>query len=190
LKTRNGFVSNSSSSSFIVIRKDNFEDGPKMLITPEEEKALMKYGFKKVGCFYAEQVPNELYMVRKPPTKKYLKMLKRLKIPKAKKEKNLYFNYGYDITCNQDDVIYFLLKKNISFEAVCHYGHETVIFKKNCEHFLMIENFGVQASASNWRKNYDKMLEWGKGKEVVTKVKVKDFIKREDSYRKAYNENT
>ena len=181
MKIRNGFVSNSSSSSFVVIRKNHDKDNT-LLLTPKEEKFLLDYGFKKVDCFYADQVTTEMYWDRKPQPKSYLKMLKKMKIKIPKKTTNPYFNYGYDITCNQDDVIYTLIKANISFEANCHYGHQTVIYKKNSKYFITVENFGVQAAQSNWARSYDKMCDWFKGKEAVTKTNVKEYLKREKAW--------
>ncbi len=189
MKTRNGFVSNSSSSSFIVIRKDFMDRKKQFLITPKEEKLLVKYGFKKVSCYYANQIPDEIYMIRKSPTKEYLKMLKRMKIKlPGKKQKNPYFNYGYDITCNQDDVLYFLLKNNIAFEASIHYEHETVVYKKNAKYFLRVQNFGNQFNMSNWRKDYDEMCEdWNK-QQIITKVNVKEWLKKEEKWYKEFKE--
>ena len=186
MKIRNGFVSNRSSASFIVIRQDMGPKGKISLITPKEEKLLIKNRFKKVGCYYADQVVNELYFDKKPPTKSYLKMLKKHNIKPIKNSRNPYFNYGYDCTCNEDEIIYFLLKNNISFEASIQYGHQTVIYKKSSKYFLTIQNFGTQIVMSNWNKDYDQMLERLVNRETVTKTNVKEYLKKEEAFQNEY----
>ena len=86
MKLRSGFVSNSSSSSFVVESKDPRYGGS--LLTKSQEKLLTKYGFNDES-----------------------------------------FTKTYDVTCNQDDVIEFLVKHRIPFKAECHYEHESVIYK-------------------------------------------------------------
>ena len=95
MKTRHGFVSNSSSSSFIVIRKDFLQNGHKSLITKKEEALLNKFGFKKVWCFHSNQVDTESDGLPES-------------ICKGRENE---YNYGYFVSCNQTDVIYFLKTK-------------------------------------------------------------------------------
>ena len=174
MKIRNGFVSNSSSSSFIVIRCDSLEND-KIYLSKEDENTLIKYGFKRVSCYYADQVYAELES-KKRPSKDY--------------------QYGLDISCNQDDVIYFLLKNNISFEAECHYGHYNVIYKKGAKDFLIIQNYGKQAVMSNWKndKNYNSVFGTGMCSVVdwnskrFSKVNVKKYIKQQEKFFKEMEE--
>jgi len=173
VKIRNGFVSNSSSSSFVVIGSDYFNGKSKTsYITAKEKRILLKYGFKRVNCFYADQIDLDLTEQDQCKRKIYQKV----------------DNYGYLITVNQDDVIYFLLKNNIPFEASCHYGHYTVIYQKGAKNFLMVQNFGTQASMSNWRsKNYkDLVSKTGRftmlENKPITKINVKRWLRQEEKW--------
>ena len=186
MKRRRRFVSNSSASSFLIIRADSL-DSDEILLSPEIEKLLVDFGFKKVNCYYSDQVPGALYTIPKPPSKSHLKLLKKMKIKPTKSNiHSLHFNYGYDVTCNQDDVIYFLLKNNIPFEATIHYGHSTVIYKKNAKDFLTIQNFGSQACMTNWKKNYKEIENLSKIPSV-TKTNVKKWLKQQKKWNDDYN---
>lgn len=183
MKIRNGFVSNSSSSSFLVVKKNMWDN--KVYLTQKEEKLLIDYGFKKVECYCADQVDCDLLhetkaiivkerkREEKQFEKKYGKSLK-----KDDKERNC--NYGYSVDCNQDDVILFLLKNNITFEASCHYGDYTVLYKKGEKNFLTLQNYGVQCRGIYSSKSYEEVLErvgFISEDRSVEKVNVKDWIK-------------
>lgn len=174
---RNGFVSNSSSSSFVVIRKD-FMDG-KIFLSKQDEAKLKKFGFKKASCYYADQVDFDLFAQEKG----------------EKVSKN--YQLGYSVSCNQDDVIYFLVKNQISFEALCEYDHYHVIYKSGAKDFLRIQNYGHQASMSNWRtdKNYKSIFEKGMSgimdwdTNPVEKVNVKKWLKQQEKWQIEFEKN-
>lgn len=192
MKTRAGFVSNSSSSSFVVLRNDFFGK-EKYLLTPKDEKKLIDYGFKKVSCLRADQVDCDIYHETKKSIKDARKKLEKTFSKKLKKEiKDLakcnsnyddYFNYGYSITCNQDFVVYFLLKNNISFEASCHYGDYTVIYRKNQKYFLILQNYGTQCSMRDSYKEILGRTGWVQEK-AIEKVSVKKWLKKEELWHK------
>ena len=160
MKIRNGFVSNSSTSSFLVVRIDSIFNKPtKIFITKEEEKLLVKFGFKKVYCYFSDQVEDELFSKKKP-----------LDIKE-------YYNLGYYVGCNQDDVILFLLENNISFEATCHYGDEKVIYKSGEKYFIVVQNYGSQCKGFYSKKSYKEMMEYIDLKNPIRKENVKKWIK-------------
>lgn len=107
MRVRNGFVSNSSSSSFIIEVKD-WDDN--FLITQDKIDLLLSEDFNWVET----NSPNILETSGKN---------KKKKIPEKYK-----FHLGKCVICNQDDEIDFLIKNKIPFKGCCHYGHETVIF--------------------------------------------------------------
>ena len=192
MKIRYGFVSNSSSSSFLVIRKDIL-DKNNLNLTPEEEKKIVDYGFKKVGCFRANQVDCDLFHetkksirdARKKFEKKFTKKTKDgiKKLTELTSTYEEIFNYGYSITCNQDFVIYFLLKNNIPFEASCHNGDYTIIFRKNQKYFLTLQNYGLQCGTIGGYKEMLNRTGWVQ-KKAIEKVNVKSWLKKEDYWHK------
>ena len=52
-------------------------------------------------------------------------------------------SYVTTCVCDQDDIILFLLKNNISFRAVCDYGHTHLIYDKKIEKVMSAMNFGM-----------------------------------------------
>ena len=65
MKTRNGFVSNSSSSSFVVEIRDSFakakDPNVEDYITPEEISKLLAFGFKYTHICSPIQIENLSY---------------------------------------------------------------------------------------------------------------------------------
>lgn len=182
MKTRGGFVSNSSSSSFVVVRK-GFLKKDKSLLTPKEEKLLVKYGFKKVGCYRADQVECEFYHdIKEEIRKRQRRINKKFKYKPCKTD-NVLYNLGYAVTCNQDAVIYFLLKNNISFEGNCHYGDYNVVYKKGEKYFLILQNYGIQCRMNN---DYKQILKESRSlkEKPVEKVNVANWLKNEEKWRK------
>lgn len=151
MKVRRGFISNSSSSSFVVKLKDFvFREGSnecpiERLLTKEQEKLLLDYGFK--------------------PTHDNEGTIERLsKVRQNKKGWNL----GYYDICNQDDTTEFLIKHKIPFKGSHHYGHEAVIY--NGKDLFVIPNEGNHVLTYE----YDKLDK--KENRRYSKYKVDRFV--------------
>jgi len=128
MKIRNGFISNSSSSSFIVrIKDDNlmgsmYDIDTKLLANKEDVKKLEEYGFTKTNLTSPFQDEDGMIKSGHP---------------------DYFISMKYFVTCNEDFVIYFLVKNNIPFKASCHYGHEYVSYKKDSDFIVKGQNFGL-----------------------------------------------
>lgn len=129
MKIRNGFVSNSSSSSFVVqVKSTKFDqmwdkaDGKtptSRKVSEEQEEALLEYGFRHCADSHASHIEGG----RKPRVGKT----------------HMYFQ----VPCNEDEVIHWLVENGISFEAACHYGHESVFFDSERNELIFAPNFGL-----------------------------------------------
>ena len=156
MKIRNGFVSNSSSSSFIVkIKKDSLDDlllkSNEILINKTDIRKLEKYGFKKNDSDL--EFSYYSFVTQKNPNSdaKYLK---------------------YYVTCNQDDVLIFLLKNNIPFKAGCNYDTDYYEYKRSNDYILYAHNFGIEIEMYG-----DEHVDFRKNQPTVQKLNVKEFLK-------------
>ena len=119
MKIRQGFVSNSSTASFLIRYSEFFPKDNKPVLTKAQVKKLEKRGYYKTYAYYPEQVNND-------------------EIPDTVQN----FNYGYHVLCNETDELQWLVKNNISFKADCHYGQFTLVFEKEWDHVLVLKNLG------------------------------------------------
>jgi len=166
MKIRSGFVSNSSSSSFVVKYKTVDYASQKYKyqcrLTEKQIKLLKKYGFKYTKV-------NNPYFVDTSvsPFEKTLKSFK--------KWDEVYL--GYSVICNQDDVIYFLLNNKIPFVALCHYDEELVFWDGEGEWFYEMPNPVEKMSRNIGVKKFTD------GFDVKTKkIKIADWIDKEKAY--------
>jgi len=164
MKIRSGFVSNSSSSSFIVRVHEPKHDKKTgkficyaNVLTPTKEKKLKEFGFFKTYAHSPSQVP-----VRAEDQRQEEK--------DVIKEKYENYNYGYDIICNQDDITYFLLKNRIPFVSEQHYGHRH-IFYDGKDKVIVAINFGVIMSMYGG----DEKIDTSKAVEVFTR---EEYLKK------------
>lgn len=118
MKIRNGFVSNSSSSSFLIRYKKY--DGT-LLLSDEEVKLLQDYNFRTSNF---TSVSNLFY--------KYDSVIT---------EKNE-ISYCRNVLCNQYSVASFLLKNKIPFSAICSNGTEWLFYEKDSTVLIRINDYG------------------------------------------------
>ena len=144
MKLRNGFVSNSSSSSFIVSMKEphTYPVPKENLLSDDDMKKLREYGF------------NEL-----------------------KDENGITHEFRYGVLCNEDDVIEFLLKNDMSFEAECHYGHYHVFYFKDKDLVVQAWNYGSEISTYGPEMTLDYYFD--KDANVRSKEGIKKFTRKE-----------
>ena len=175
MKIRNGFVSNSSSSSFIIERV-NFGDSKKLLISKDVEKKIKKFGFEKTFACTPYQIGLDGW---KYDYLTFQQWKDKLTFGKDKSDKELrdlfkgtnnLYNWGYDIICNQDNVLEFLFKNKIPFKATIHYEQHYIVYDgKN--NVIVAHNYGNLLDM-----NYT--LEMLKKLQPIVKVTVKQFWKR------------
>lgn len=130
MKIRTGFVSNSSSSSFIVRlpEKNTAYLKPEKTAIFEDIVKLLEFGFRPVPYRYPSA----------------LEMLGNFNYDAPKEIPEETRSLGYSVSCNQDDVIEFLVGNDIPFMAACHYGHETVCYQRGADSVLYLRNPGLE----------------------------------------------
>lgn len=134
MKIREGFVSNSSTASFIVKYYEFFSKDKKPLLTKAVVNKLVKFGFWKSWASYPEQV-NYTEHKEKPI------------------EDDNFISYVFENICNELDTIEWLVKHNIPFEADCHYGQYTLTFEKDATIVKVYKNLGKLALMHGIIKN-------------------------------------
>lgn len=127
MKIRTNYVSNSSSSSFVVEVKYNTYIQDKILVTDEQIEKLTEFGFKWMKGYSNNIVfhPGEI--------------VKSIEDFKEKEDVNLY----YDVTCNEEDVYEFLFANHIPFIASIHYDDWLYVYKGG-DYYEIFANFANQ----------------------------------------------
>lgn len=171
MKTRNGFVSNSSASSFIV-HHIHFMDrliGKAVRLDKKDIKKLLKYGFKETHLSHPSHLDNSDLDD------------KSIWKPLIYKGKIVTRNFGYGVSCNESDVIHFLVKNNIGFIATGHYGHVTYLFHQNDKHVMVFRNFGMEVETYYYNESWKNIMKnWGiRGKHELPyyRIPVKKILK-------------
>ena len=153
MKIRTGFVSNSSSSSFVVHKMNQRFDSGKRIqssqLTPTQEKALEEFGFIKTYINSTYAVP----FTRKDWDKEQKRFQREFnrRVPKGKnsefaEQARQEYTWAYSLICNQDDVLNFLIEQKIPFEALVHYEHESYFYEPDKDSLVIAQNFGNQFS--------------------------------------------
>ena len=167
MKIRQGFVSNSSSSSFVVhyINDWNFkyqeQHGGKRerLIWPEQIKQLELFGFVRAWI-------NDPWAVEVLTTAKGKGNFRNLQNKKGS-------FYIYRVDCNQNEPTEFLVWNNIPFKAAIHYGQDGWFYERDSDHVIVLPNFGLEWSM------YGKVTEGLRGivgRNVVRRIPITEFI--------------
>jgi hypothetical protein len=127
MKLRTGFVSNSSTASFIVrIKQDSWHKVKDELFLANEEDIikLEEYGFERTNATNPFDSNGTTIKTGDPGTDHYISM-------------------KYFVTSNYEEQVAFLVKNNIPFKASCHYGHKYMSYKKDSDYIFKATNYGL-----------------------------------------------
>lgn len=132
MKTREGFVSNSSSSSFIVPIRDIhswLKEGRSLTLSPDKVMELIRFGFRPTKYLPPSMLENSTMC---------MKVIEECTIHQADA-------LAFQVLSNQNAVLEKLIRERVPFQASCHYGHETVIgeIKEDGDRITIIQNPGV-----------------------------------------------
>jgi hypothetical protein len=134
MKIRNGFVSNSSATSFIVLYKPGKHDGsvhPSRLATDDDVKKLIGFGFRKTCTSRPDLGRPIQYCDECEDRKKYCMV-----------ETPFGVNLYYDVSCNEDEPIKFLIDNDIPFIASLPYGCGIAVYMRGKKSVLVMDNDG------------------------------------------------
>ena len=184
VKIRNGFVSNSSASSFVVfylgheLKPDKkgilHSNGIKKSLTKRQVEGLKKRGFRPTWVGH----PSRLNEIGYNETNTWM--------PATNEETGevIYENLGLCVACNEYDEIRYLVKAQISFIASGHYGHETYLYHKGDDYIMHFRNYGNEVETYCYNKSYKeiiKYIEWKADDPPYRKMPLKEILGAKDT---------
>lgn len=145
MKMRFGFVSNSSSASFVVpleiVTHNNNNCTSKLLLSQEEIDLLIGYGFWK-SCDRDPFSHGGEYGYKCEECEGNKNKNKDQEMCLGKIFGNIYLRY--DVSCNEGETIQFLLEHNIPFYAGMDYDGQLMVYKRDMEKTLILQNEGIR----------------------------------------------
>lgn len=141
MKIRIGFVSNSSTASFVIktrptkwdlmMAKSKFEGHRDVLVLPSEKiKLLKKCGFvpTKISNPFQKELSCDIVEIGEPPEK-------------DTEDDTL---LGYWVSSNHREILEFLVAHDIPFKASVHYSHHLYSYDPRDGHIYILPNLGIE----------------------------------------------
>lgn len=185
MKARNGFVSNSSSSSFVVPLQDSLAKYPTLVgergywITQDQLNILIQAGFTPMERSSAHHLETTPWDYEHPQEG-------MVPIEEAT-------CMTYRVACNEADVVYFLLKLGVPFTMAGHYGHYTIIYPGGTHYYECenpgLANEGMVLYRSTGEYNWNRVaLEESITKPAVEKLEVAQFLLEYEDFEVEYED--
>jgi len=178
MKLRAGFVSNSSTASFVVktkptewdrtMKRLSSEELDAMTLSQEKIDLLKKCGF----------VPT----TEENPFRREMNLSLGDYAVKPDTEDDALL--GFWLTCNHLEVMEFLVANDIPFKATAHYGHYLYSYEPKDEHVYVLQNFGIEFM--NKPKELEEIMEdpeenrWRNDLKPLRKIDKKSFLRNYD----------
>jgi len=136
MKLRAGFVSNSSTASFVVKTKPTKWD--KLFTIPEKYDSLPSLSPEKI------ELLKQIGFVSVEEENPFIKELTIDIQENIKSETSDDTLLGYWVGCNEMYILQFLVANDISFQAATHYSHYLYSYNAGDSRVYRLRNFGIE----------------------------------------------
>lgn len=182
MKIRAGFVSNSSTASFIVKTRPTEWDLTMKRLSSEELDIMTlpqeKVDLLKSRGFVPTTEDNPFRAELNTSSGDYTVD------PDIDDDTIL----SFWISCNHMEIMEFLVANDIPFKASAHYGHYLYSYEPKDEHVYVLQNFGMEfmdrpkdlEADLEEKKNYPEDNKWAHDLEPLRKIDKKVFLKNYD----------